>query len=253
METGSITEYIDVAQIALYAFWIFFAGLIFYLRREDRREGYPLEDTPGNRRDPGLIWIPAPKVFKLANGQTRQAPRDETDAGRPLAAEPIAPWHGAPLQPTGNPMVDGVGPAAYALREDTPDVTFEGQPKIVPMRVATSFSVASGDPDPRGLPVIAADGAEGGTCSDIWVDQGEHMIRYLEIDTAGGGKALLPMPLARVSKDAIKVKSITAAQFAQVPQLANPVQVTRLEEDKISAYFGGGHLYAEPSRQEPLL
>ncbi|HEY5309302.1 MAG TPA: photosynthetic reaction center subunit H, partial [Casimicrobiaceae bacterium] len=43
MHAGAITSYIDVAQIALYAFWIFFAGLIFYLRREDKREGYPLE------------------------------------------------------------------------------------------------------------------------------------------------------------------------------------------------------------------
>ena len=29
MQTGAITSYIDVAQLALYAFWIFFAGLIF--------------------------------------------------------------------------------------------------------------------------------------------------------------------------------------------------------------------------------
>ena len=42
METGAITGYIDVAQLVLYAFWIFFVGLIFYLRREDKREGYPL-------------------------------------------------------------------------------------------------------------------------------------------------------------------------------------------------------------------
>ena len=42
MPTGAITGYIDVAQLVLYAFWIFFAGLIFYLRREDKREGYPL-------------------------------------------------------------------------------------------------------------------------------------------------------------------------------------------------------------------
>ena len=34
---------LDVAQIVLYAFWLFFFGLLFYLRREDRREGYPLE------------------------------------------------------------------------------------------------------------------------------------------------------------------------------------------------------------------
>ena len=42
MGTGAITSYIDVAQVALYSFWVFFAGLIYYLRREDKREGYPL-------------------------------------------------------------------------------------------------------------------------------------------------------------------------------------------------------------------
>ena len=41
-EFGAITGYIDVAQMVLYAFWIFFAGLIYYLHREDKREGYPL-------------------------------------------------------------------------------------------------------------------------------------------------------------------------------------------------------------------
>ena len=45
METGAITEYVDVAQLVLYAFWLFFFGLIVYLRREDRRGR-----TPRNRR-----------------------------------------------------------------------------------------------------------------------------------------------------------------------------------------------------------
>ncbi len=42
-------NYIDGAQIALYAFWLFFAGLIYYIRREDKREGYPLESPQGPR------------------------------------------------------------------------------------------------------------------------------------------------------------------------------------------------------------
>ncbi|TXM99400.1 photosynthetic reaction center subunit H, partial [Methylobacterium sp. WL103] len=29
--------------MVLYAFFLFFFGLVFWLRREDRREGYPLE------------------------------------------------------------------------------------------------------------------------------------------------------------------------------------------------------------------
>lgn len=39
---GNITGYVDLAQILLYVFWIFFAGLIYYLVQEGHREGYPL-------------------------------------------------------------------------------------------------------------------------------------------------------------------------------------------------------------------
>ena len=37
MGTGAITQYVDVAQLVLWAFWIFFAGLIYYLVRENHR------------------------------------------------------------------------------------------------------------------------------------------------------------------------------------------------------------------------
>jgi photosynthetic reaction center H subunit len=49
-------EYIDGAQIALYTFWAFFVGLVIYLRREDKREGYPLDSPQGPREG----WPPVP-------------------------------------------------------------------------------------------------------------------------------------------------------------------------------------------------
>ena len=49
------------------------------------------------------------------------------------------------------------------------------------------------------------------------------------------------------------VKSIRSDQFAQVPGLSNPDQVTLQEEDRISAFYGGGHLYATPDRVESLV
>ena len=68
MQTGAITGYIDVAQVVLYAFWVFFAGLIFYLRREDKREGYPLEsDRPGRLAVEGFPAMPSPKTFLMAD------------------------------------------------------------------------------------------------------------------------------------------------------------------------------------------
>jgi len=51
----------------------------------------------------------------------------------------------------------------------------------------------------------------------------------------------------------VQVKSILAEHFAAVPTTASPDQITLQEEDKVCAYYGGGHLYALPQRSEPLL
>jgi len=256
MHSGAITDYIDVAQLAIYGFWIFFAGLIYYLRSEDKREGYPLEsDRSGRVTVQGFPRIPLPKVFKLAGGGTVLAPREERDT-RPIHATPMGGYPGAPLVPTGNPMLDAVGPAAYAERANHPDVLTDGKPMILPARLAPGFSVAGKDPDPRGMAVLGADRAVGGTVTEIWVDRAEAQIRYLEVETVGTRRhVLLPINFARIkaSRRQINVKSILGAHFATVPGTASPDQVTRREEDQIMAYYAGGTLYAEPSRSEPLL
>jgi photosynthetic reaction center H subunit len=256
MQTGAITSYMDVAQVALYAFWIFFAGLIFYLRREDKREGYPLvSDRSDDVRSEGFPRMPAPKTFLLPHGGSKTVPYDEPPQPS-FDAVPIAAWPGAPLQPVGNPMLSGVGPAASALRADTPDLTFEsGQPRVVPLRVADDHLLNPESPDPRGMEVVGADGVAGGMVTDIWIDRAETVIRYLEVTLAAGPSVLLPMPLARIDAAAnrVIVQSIMGAQFADAPMLANPDQVTLREEDRIAAYYASGNLFAEPRRLEPLL
>lgn len=63
-----ITEHIDVAQVVLYVFWIFFFGLIYYLRREDKREGYPLEsERSAHITVQGFPAMPEPKTKKLSH------------------------------------------------------------------------------------------------------------------------------------------------------------------------------------------
>lgn len=255
MLTGAVTNYIDVAQLTLYAFWIFFIGLVWYLRSEDKREGYPLNsDRSGSVAVQGLPPVPAPKTFLLRDGSTYHAPPGNIDR-RTINAAPMEPWPGAPLTPLGNPLVDGVGPAAWVEREDHPDLTAEGEPMIVPLRVATDFFVERHDPDPRGYDVVAADGKVAGQVRDLWIDRSEPQIRFLELDLPGGRSVLLPIYYARIdsSRRKVKVKAINAAQFADVPGLADPNQITLREEDKVLAYFGGGHLYATPLRTEPLL
>ena len=51
----------------------------------------------------------------------------------------------------------------------------------------------------------------------------------------------------------MKVKAITGAQFADVPGTKRDDQITMLEEEKIMAYYAGGHLYATPERAEPFI
>jgi photosynthetic reaction center H subunit len=258
MQTGAITGYIDVAQLVLYAFWIFFAGLVYYLRREDKREGYPLQSDRSARapRVPvqGFPPMPRPKIFRLAHGGSVSAPSGRADT-REVKARPVAAWPGAPLEPTGDPMLEAVGPAAYAERADEPDLTLEGEPKIVPLGLAAGFYIPGQDPDPRGMQVIAGDGKSAGSVVDVWVDRSESLIRYLQVELAGGSRVLLPINFARIDgmRRRVRVQALHAAQFASVPATARPDRITLREEDRIMGYYGGGTLYAEPRRLGPWL
>lgn len=253
---GAITGYIDLAQLLLYMFWLFFAGLIYYLVRENHREGYPM-DSESRGRAVVTGWpVPAPKTFRLAGGKSVTVP-DLARGEPPLNAVPSGGLPGLPMLPTGDPMLGAVGPGAYALRADEPERTFHGDVLIQPLRLASDYDVARQDVDPRGLPVFGGDGKPGGVVRDLWIDSAEMMFRYLEVETplpAGGSRrVLLPMPFARIRRNQVEVNSIYGHHFARVPGQRNPDQLTMLEEEKISAYYGGGTLYADPKRTEPLI
>jgi photosynthetic reaction center H subunit len=254
MQTGAITGYMDVAQVALYVFWLFFAGLIFYLRKEDKREGYPLVTDREGVFLQGFPVMPAPKTFLLPQGGTVMAPR--VDPPEPaFEARPVALWPGAPMHPLGNAMLSGAGPASFALRADMPDLMQETSTnRVVPLRVAKDYSVDEESPDPLGKPLVGADGVVGGTIVDLWIDLAESAIRYVEVTLPAGTTVLVPMPLVRFqSTGQGVVESVLGSQFAAAPRIASPDQITLREEDKIQAYFASGHMYAMPSRVGPLL
>jgi photosynthetic reaction center H subunit len=180
MQFPLITQHIDWALVVLYAFWLFFAGLVFYLLREGRREGYPLvDDLTGKAEKGGLVWIPAPKTFLTAKGEVFTAPRQRDEPE--IRAVPSAPFPGSPLVPVGNPFTAGVGPGAYALRSDRPDVMADGETKILPMRLLHEHEIAEDDADPRGMEMVGADGLTAGIVADLWIDRSEMMVRYLEV------------------------------------------------------------------------
>ena len=254
MTDGNIVGTIDLAGIAFGLFVLFFFALIFYLRREDRREGYPLEDELTGRVETigGPLSTAYPKKFKLPFDQgTVTSPPEGRDPFE-IAAKQKENFGGAPYTPTGNPLVDGVGPAAYANRAKVPDIDAHGRPRIVPLSSDDHISVASASTDPHGLPVYGADGKKAGVVTDLWVDRAEHAVRYIQIDT-GNGEIIAPMGMAIVRRDAVVIDALNAADFAAAPMPATPGQITKYEEERVLGYFGGGYLYANAERQEPLI
>jgi photosynthetic reaction center H subunit len=253
----TLTPGIDVALLVFYAFVLFFILLVFYLRREDRREGYPLEhEFTGRLESEGGPFLTAlPKTFKLSFGRGTVTTPTQGREPVEIAARFTDRFPGAPYAPTGNPLVDGIGPASYANRAKHPDIDMEGHPRIVPMGSALDYTIERRDPDPRGMPVLGCDGVLAGTVSELWIDRADRLIRYLAVDLTAGGTVLVPMMMANVQGGHRRVlcDAVTAAQFADAPRIEATDRITLYEEDRILGYFGGGYLYATPDRQEPLL
>ena len=85
--------------------------------------------------------------------------------------------------------------------------------------------------------------------SDIWVDAPEQLVRYLEIDLNSGKKRLVPMTLARIWDDRVRVMALASDSFENIPATRSSTEVTKLEEDKISSYVASGWMYDAPKRK----
>ena len=88
-----------------------------------------------------------------------------------------------------------------------------------------------------------------GRIKEMWVDVPEQLVRYLEIELNSGSKKLVPMPMVKIWQDRVRINSITSDLFEGVPATKSATEVTLLEEDKISAYYAGGTLYAADKRK----
>ncbi len=87
-------DQINLAQISIWLFWFFFAGLVIYLRREDKREGYPLESDRKGVTVQGWPAVPSPKEERAKHpalvgleASSAGAPATTTDAGMPAPVE----------------------------------------------------------------------------------------------------------------------------------------------------------------------
>lgn len=247
----------DLASAAIWMFWIFFALLVYYLQTENMREGYPLERDDGSELpNLGLMPLPADKTFILPHDRGElTVPSGQRGDREKLALEATSQAAGSPFVPTGNPMIDGVGPAAWAPRRDVTELDAHGHNKIKPMSDLPEFAVSAGR-DPRGKAVVAGDGEVIGRIIDMWIDVPEQMVRYLTVDLNPEGKGqtrLIPINFCKIKNDRVTVRSIYSGDFAAVPGIVDASQITLLEEEMIMAYYGGGTLYADPARSEPLI
>ncbi|MBV6637641.1 MAG: photosynthetic reaction center subunit H, partial [Mameliella sp.] len=113
----------DLASLALWLFLVFFALLIYYIQRENMREGYPLENDDGDPApNQGMFPVPDDKTFTLPHGRgTVTVPSGQNRERADLALARTAASDGFPFEPTGDPMADGVGPASWAARRDVPE------------------------------------------------------------------------------------------------------------------------------------
>jgi photosynthetic reaction center H subunit len=248
MNPGSITSNIDAVQVALAVFFIFFAFLVVYLRREDKREGYPLiARTP--RRGSIIGWPapPPPKTYRLMEGGTAQMPHRYPQ--EPIEGVPI-PRNGEPLVPAGDPLLAGIGAGAYTWRSNLPMRTMDKKLLLMPLRNATGWTVRRGEADPRGMRVLAADYRAVGTVVDIWVDRAAKILRYFEVSLSdGSGIILVPLFHCDINRgeNEIRVLVLKPHQFRFVPRPAQPDEMTAREEDRLNAFFAGATIYSDPN------
>ena len=152
----------DLASLAIWLFWGFFALLIYYLQTENMREGYPLETEDGTPApNQGPFPVPKPKTFRLPHGKgdvSCPRPMNESAHRRTdlaLARTAVSP-KASPMRPPAMrwPTASARPPGPRAATSQNWMAT--AMPRSCRWADAKGFVVSAGR-DPRGLPVQAAD------------------------------------------------------------------------------------------------
>ncbi len=136
--------------------------------------------------------------------------------------------------PTGNPMLDGVGPGSWADREDVPELNIDKVPAIVPLRVAEGTFLEPRDPDPRGMKVIGADREIAGVVTDVWVDRAEALRPLTEAPDADYWYQNLraPVRFAQTVSDALKQGLNLWLEISPHPLLLQTLQASARVQNK---------------------
>jgi len=249
MPLGSITYHIDFAETALVLFFLGFLGIVWFLRRLDKREGYPMKTSPFSARPMlGFPSPPDPKTYLLEEGGTTVAPHYYPQP--PSRAVPLYSFDGTPMTPVGNPLLAALGPGAWVMRRDEPMLTEKGELMLEPLRKSKEWSVEKGEADPRGMVVFDRRWKKVGVVHDVWVDKSIKILRLLEIELRAGlasGRVLVPIFHTEIDEQAreVRITALEAHQFADLPMPSKPDELTAREDDRLNAYFAAGYFYRD--------
>ncbi|MBI1403510.1 MAG: hypothetical protein GC147_09870 [Porphyrobacter sp.] len=254
----NIAGSLDAAMVCVIAFVTFFAGLVWHLRSEDKREGYPLERQGADGRlhyVEGFPAVPAPKYFRRPHDRgIAQAPRAERPD--PVVDYDNLPSPGFPIRPGDDPLMQGIGAAAYTRdREDKPDLDVAGEPKIIPLNDSHEYYVPEGDPDPRGWPLYSADNECVGTVDDLWFNRAEFFLRYYEFTLEGEeGKRLAPAFFieTRPKERIVRATTLVAKDLRRVPPRKHTEFISMQEEDRLNGFFAGGIVYSAGAYKDAI-
>ena len=232
---GVIGSQLDIPTIAFWVFVLFFVALVFWLQRESKREGYPLKASPFTPEQiDGFPPPPArPLTYILNEGGTTQAPHHYPPVQ--IQAAPVHRFDGTALTPLGNPLLAGIGPGSWVRRKDEPALTERGDLLLQPLHLLPEWSVLRQDADPRGMAVLDWRLNLVGRVSELWIDRGIKIIRYLEVELDGafGAKhVLVPIYHTDIMEASrrVRVTALWAHQFTDIPMPARPDVMTGQEE-----------------------
>ena len=245
----NVTQHIDLPQLAFWLFFLAFVAICWFLRKNDKREGYPLVASPFvggamlGAPDPGT-----PLTYVLNEGGTTSTPHDYPQA--PAAVLPLYRFDGTPFRPTAELLGTSLGPGAWVMRKDEPMLTEGGELLLQPLRLCHEWSVSRGEANPRGMAVFDCRWRPVGIVADVWIDRGIRIIRHLEVELReqlGGGRVLVPIYHTTIAEAAreIRVTALSGPEFRAIPMPAAPDRITAREEDRLNAYFAAGRFYRD--------
>ena len=245
----NVTQHIDLPQLAFWLFALAFVAICYFLRKNDKREGYPLKASPftGERLRGAPLAAP-PLTYLLNEGGATSTPHEYP--APPGAVLPFYRFDGTPFRPAADLLRTPLGPGAWVMRSNEPMRTENGDLLLQPLRLCGPWSVGDGEANPCGMAVFDTRWRPVGIVADVWIDRGIRIIKHLEVELReglGGGRVLVPIFHVAINERAreIRVTALSDHEFAAIPMPAAPDRITAREEDQLNCYFAAGRFYRD--------